>query len=74
MNLQYGALAHHFDALDKNQIWSRFPMQNQALEPGDEQALAVEKIVACTTLNPDWVDRLDRDVERCLAGQLMRTH
>jgi hypothetical protein len=49
-------------------------MQNQALEPGDEQALAVEKIVACTTLNPDWVDRLDRDVERCLAGQLMRTH
>jgi hypothetical protein len=43
MNLQNGALAHHFDALDKNQIWSRFPMQNQALEPGDEQALAVEK-------------------------------
>ncbi|MEK8081658.1 hypothetical protein [Pseudomonas sp. XK-1] len=48
-------------------------MQNQAFEPGGEQAVAVEKIVACTTLNPDWVDRLACWVEIDPAEQVMQT-
>jgi hypothetical protein len=39
-------------------------MQNQALEPGDEQVVARAKILACTTLNPDWADRLVCNDER----------
>jgi len=48
-------------------------MQNQALEPGGEQAVVAEKIVACTTLNPDWADRLARWVENGPAEQVMQT-
>jgi hypothetical protein len=48
-------------------------MQNQAFKPGGEQAVAVENIFACTTLNPDWVDRLARSVENAPAKQVMRT-
>jgi hypothetical protein len=39
-------------------------MQNQALEPGCGAALLEPKIVACTTLNPDWADRLVRHDKR----------
>ena len=35
-------------------------MQNQALELSSGQALLEQKIFACTTLNPDWADRLVR--------------
>ena len=43
MNPHNGAASHHFDALDRIEIWSRFLKWNQAFEQGPCLMQAFEK-------------------------------